>query len=188
MSEEVWDQARYNIEVAKVTAQIYALPAGALTTEILQGMISHFPTVHQTPVFALVMSGYQAHMLTARQQQIDYMLAEEEQSMARERAKVATSTEIRTFWTGLALLITALFASAYLPMTNAMTSLIVRLMAGIGSGLLIAFLPGLFSINSSVTARWVNVSFKATGGLAAIVMVYLFDPGTFSDLLKKLHH
>lgn len=187
MSEEAWDQARYDLEVAQLTLKISSLPPGTLTTETLQVLIRHFPPAHRNPVFALVMSGYQAHVLTARQQQIDYVLAEGEQNMAKERVRTAMSTEVRTFWAGVCLLIVALFASAYLPTTNPMTSLIVRLMAATGVGLLIAFLPGLFSLNSSVNAKWINVTFKATGGLAAIVMVYLFDPGTFSELLKKLH-
>jgi hypothetical protein len=185
MSEEAWDQARYDLEVAKLTLQINSLGPGELTTDTLQALISHFPKIHQTPVFALVMSGLQTQKLASKKLDYDYSIAKGKQALEGILVSSQASSELRAFWTGFGLLIIALAASAFLPMNNVMTALVIRVMAAAGVGLLIAYLPGLFSLDSDINANGVKVALKATGGMAALVMVYLFDPGTISALL---HH
>ncbi|WP_263377973.1 hypothetical protein [Granulicella paludicola] len=92
--------------------------------------------------------------------------------------------EIRAFWTGVGGLVLALCASAYLKEKDPTTLLVLRVIAGVSVGLCIAFIPGFFSLETSVERPGVKIAFRATGALAAVVMIYFFDPGWVSSLAR----
>ena len=87
---------------------------------------------------------------------------------------------------GCALLMIGLAVSLLVRDPGSSASLILRAMAGLGAGLMIAFLPGLFSLDSKINASGVKVAIRATGGIAGFVMIYLFDSGWIISILKVL--
>jgi hypothetical protein len=175
MNGQGWDAARYSLEVLKVTAKIDSIPPGELSPETLLTLIDHFPPQYTTTTYDLFQSGFRAHELSKYAQTLEN--ERKIKQMGQDQSR-----EVRYFWAGLFLLVFAFFGSAFIPTLRPMTELVLRVMAGAGVCCLIAFLPGLFSIDSEINVKRNKLIIRATGGLAGLVMVYFFDPGWISAI------
>ena len=172
-----WEFDVYTEELTIAAAKLDEMPLQAsLGTQAIRNVISHFPKQQRTTAFAFL-QGIQ-NRVSLRKHALDLETMQADKREEREHGR-----ELRGFWAGLALLVVVLVASAVIHTKDLSTTIILRVMAGLGVGLTIAFMPGFFSLNASVNRPTVRVIFRSTGAFAALVMVYLFDPGWFSSIL-----
>jgi hypothetical protein len=186
MKEEDWDADRYLLEVAQVQNILDSWTPDKFSMPAIRRLIAHFPPKLRTATFTALQSGYRAHQIKKYEMELKSVRAEAQGKMANEKAIREWKREGRAFWTGVALLLLALAVSLMVPNISQITSLLLRTTAGLGVALIIAFLPGLFSVDTSIKLGWGKVAFRATGGLAGFVMIYMFDPGWISSLTKIL--
>jgi hypothetical protein len=72
-------------------------------------------------------------------------MAKDERSEVRDQRR-----ETRAFWTGLFLLLVALTVSVEVHAKDASTLLVLRVLAGLGLALMIAYIPGFFALDTAV--------------------------------------
>jgi hypothetical protein len=185
MNDEQWDLARFTLEAVKVR-NIWASYSSEQKSRLqLSALIDHFPTEYRTPALALLQSGYDANELERHKMDLEH--SEREAQVARESERLSREwkREGRAFWTGVGLLLLALAVSAIIAPTSSATSLVLRVMLGLSVALIIAFLPGLFSLDSKIQAGAAKLVIRATGGFAGFIVIYLFDPGWFSRIFSR---
>lgn len=90
--------------------------------------------------------------------------------------------EMRTFYTGLALLAFSLLVSVAARDIRPMTAFILRVMVGLSVGLIIAFVPGIFSLDAKVNRPSFKFALKGTGAAAGFLTIFLIDPGWISSM------
>ena len=184
MNEELWTPDRFTLESIRVRDIWDTYPKNERTKDNLWALLDNFPLNYRAPALALLQCGYDAKSVAMHQ--IDVLHAEEigRQQMRERQAILSWKREGRAFWCGAALLGFALTVSLLKATPNPSATLTLRVMVGLGVALMIAFLPGLFSIDTTVNHGPVKVALKVTGGIAGFVMIYLFDPGWISALTK----
>jgi hypothetical protein len=189
MIDEEWDFERFTLEAIKIRSHWASLPPEQKSFGYLLELVSDFPSRQQAAALALLQAGYDAQALEMHRLNLDY--AEREAKMNNERINTerAWRREGRAFWVGLCLLILALACDVLLsPEKVAAASMYLRILAAAGVGMMIAFLPGLFSLDTNIKVQKSKVAIRATGGFAALVLIYLFDPGWISSLLNWHKH
>ena len=87
--------------------------------------------------------------------------------------------------TVLGMLLIALLACAFLYRDIPAENLVLRVLAGVGAGLMIAYVPGFMSTDIRIKYPKFTLAIRATGALAAGVLIYLVDPGSISALLRN---
>jgi hypothetical protein len=188
-TKEEWDFDRFMLEAMKVRSLWAILPSHQRTFEYLAELVSDFPPRQQTAALALLQAGYDAQAVEIHKQTLEYFQKEAQMNTERIKAEREWKREGRAFWVGVCLLILALACSLFLPPARvAVANLPLRIMTAVGVGMMIAFLPGLFSLDSEINIKRNKNIIKATGGFAAIVLIYLFDPGWLSSVLSWHKH
>lgn len=182
---EAWDWQRYDLECKRVQARIADTPPSEMNSETLLEFIAHFPPEQHNGAFALLSGAFQAHRL---QQQVLQLKGEEDMRKANlkeYKIKQDHARELRAFYVGLTLLMVDLATCIFFKAKDTSTILLLRIIAGLAVALMIAYLPSLFSIGGSINTKGYKFAFKATGGIAALVMIYFFDPGWFGSLIHS---
>ena len=184
MTGEDWDIDRYLLEVANVRNIMDSWTPEEVSLGAIRELIAYFPLKHRTITFTLLQGGYRAHDLKKYELDLKNVRAEARVTVANKKLDREWERERTAFWVGVALLVFAFVASAAMSNINASASLPLRVMAGAGVALLVGGLPGFLSIDTSVKMGKSKVAIRASGGIAGFVMVYLFDPGWVSSLLR----
>ena len=178
MNKETWDLDRFTDELALAAEKLKEMSVGEQPqTAMIRAVIAHFPVQQRTVAFNCFQTGYDATTIRLRS-------LEHEHEITKMTQRTESRRETRAFWTGGGLLVLSVAVSLFFDSKDKSAVLGLRLMAGVGVGLMIAYLPGFFSLNANVNQPGLKVAIRATGALAALVMVYLFDPGWFSSLLS----
>jgi hypothetical protein len=182
MSDKEWDHDRFTLESMRVGEIWATYPLDRKSWPELSALVDRFPTKYKISALALLRSAYDANALERLRMNITHLEREFQMAQERERLAREWKREARAFWTGVGFLAFALVASGTAGNKDSSTSLILRVMAGLGVGLIIAFLPGLFSLDSKIQTGTSKVVIRATGGFAAFAVIYFFDPGSFSGI------
>jgi len=183
MNGQDWDIDRYILEVQIVRNTMDSWSPEEFSFEAIRQLIEHFPLKHKAATFTLLQSGYRAHELKKHELDLQNIRAEAQERMVSDKQIREWKREGRAFWVGVALLLIALAVSILVPSVNSSASLLLRVTAGIAVALIIAFLPGLFSVDASINIKKSKVVLRATGGLAGFLVIYLFNPGWISALI-----
>jgi hypothetical protein len=189
MNGDEWGIERFTLESTKIELTWATLPPAEKTVEKMKALVARFPPLYQASALALLKCGYDARAVEMHRQDLEYAERKAKMNMERIKAEREWRREGRAFWVGVCLLLVTLACSLFLHLAkDAPASLYLRITAAAGVGMMIAFLPGLFSLDSEVNIKRNKNVIRATGGFAAIVLVYLFDPGWLSSLLSWHKH
>lgn len=189
--DDVWTFDFYTAQLGAAAATLDQMLAdGEVTAVDIWGLVERFPTARQPAAYSLLSGLRSRTALQKYAMQIEAEREEREQMARQAKAQQdrvdAKERELRTFWVGLFLLLLPLAISISIPSLNENAVRSVRICSAAGLGLLIAYIPGFFTLDSSVDTKAIKVAFRTAGAMAGLVMVYFFDPGTMSELLRSV--
>jgi hypothetical protein len=187
MTEEDWDHERFTLESIKLRETWYSYSLEQKRRTRISELAKDFPTKYQASALALLQTGFDASEVVNHQLKLENIEAMADKATEDKRQEREWKREGRAFWAGVGFLFVALAVGLIFSKSLSTTSIkTVRIFTGIGVALVIAFLPGMFSMDTNIVMGKSKILIKATGGLAGFAIVYLIDPGWISGIFSHL--
>lgn len=187
----MWTFDYYTAElVAAATTLDRMMSTTEVTVQQVWALVERFPAARRPAVYSFLTglmstTTLQIYSMQIKAEQEKRHFEASQAQVQLERAN-GKERELRTFWVGVGLLLLPIVISVLIPAMSDVSARSIRVCSAAGLGLLIAYVPGFFSLSSSVDTNPVKFAFRTAGAMAGLAMVYFFDPGAMSEILRNL--